>query len=235
MNTKLFYSLLLFLFLRSACPTKAQDNDFGAWVGVDLQKDIRNWTFSVGEELRTMNNAGTIRGSYTSLGVDYAPLKRLKFGTSYQFILFNDTDLDDIQPRHRLNLYTTGNFKLGNFKFNLRERFQMTFKDESERNYKMNPKNVWRNRLEVEYNIPDSKLTPSFSVETYYQLNNPDGNKFEQIRYKLAASYKLNKHNKLELFGLFDHEINVKNPVDQTVLGLTYTHQLRNKKKNKND
>jgi len=235
MNRKLSGALVALLILLCNVRAFAQDNDFGAWLGFELEKNVKDWTFSAGEELRTMNNAGTIQGSYTSLCIDYSPWKRLKFGTSYQFILFNDTEYDDLQPRHRLNFYTTGNLKMGDFKFSLRERLQFTFKDESERDYKMNPKTSWRNRLELEYNIPKSKITPSASVETYYQLNNPDGNRFDQIRYKLAAAYKINKRNKVELYGQFDHEINVKNPVDRSVLGLTYTLQLRDKKKKDNE
>lgn len=231
---KKHFKILLILALLAAGGSKAaaqEDKDFGARVGFELQKEVKDWTFSVGQELRTMDNSSSFQGSFTTLGIDYSPWKRLKFGTSYDFVLFNDTEYDDIQPRHRLNWYTTGNIKLGDLKLSLRERIQMTFKDESERDYKMNPKTRWRNRLELEYNIPKSKLTPFASVESFYQLNNPDGNRFEQLRYKLGTSFKLNKHNKLELYGQLDHEMNVNDPVDRTILGVTYTLQLKNKKK----
>lgn len=227
----------ILLLTAFALPTKranAQTEDFGAWFGFNLEKEIKDWTFSVGEELRTTDAISDFYGSYTSLGIDYSPFKHLKFGTSYQFILYNDTEYDDIQPRHRLNFQTTGDLKWNNFKFSLRERLQMTFKDESERDYKMNPKTRWRNRLEVEYNIPKSKFTPAFSVESYYQLNNPDGNKFDGIRYKLTGAYKINKRNKLEVYAQYDNEINVKDPVDRTVLGIEYTLKL-GKKKNKKE
>lgn len=211
--------------------TSAQDSDFGARLGFELQKELKDWTFSVSQEIRTMDNSSAFYGSYTAFGIDYSPWKRLKFGTSYEFVLFNDTDYDDIQPRHRLNWFTTGNIKLGDFKLSLRERLQMTFKDESERDYKMNPKTRWRNKFDVEYNIPNSKLTPFASVESFYQLNNPDGNRFDQIRYKLGTSIKLNKHNKLDIYGQYDHEMNVNNPVNRTMLGFAYTLQLKNSKK----
>ncbi len=209
----------------------AQDDYFGTWAGLSIEKKIKDWNFSVEEEIRLMDNVSSFQGSYTALGIDYKPYKFLKLGTGYEFILFNDTDYDDIQPRHRLNFTTTGSLDLGNFSFSLRERFQMTFKDESERDYKMNPKNTWRSRLEVEYNIPKCKFTPAVSVESYYQLNNPDGNKFEQFRYKFTGAYKFNKRNKLELFAIYDNETNVKNPVDRTVVGMKYTLKLGKKKK----
>lgn len=209
---------------------RAQEKDLGGWAEFELEKEIRDWSFSVGEEVRTMDNMSSLYGLYTSLAADYNPWKHLKFGTSYQFILFNDTEYEDIQSRHRLNAYTTGALNWNRFKFSLRERLQMTFKDESVHDYKMNPKTKWRNRFEVEYNIPKSKITPAFAVETFYELNNPDGNKFDQLRYKLSAAYKINKHNKLELYTQFDHEINVKEPVDRTVIGFSYKLQLKDKK-----
>ena len=231
MKKILYTAFFLLGILTGTKTTRAQTTDFGAWFGFELEKEVKDWTFSLGEEIRTMDNMNSFRGSYTSFGMDYSPLKHLKFGTSYQFILYNDTEYDDIQPRHRLNLFTTGDLKWNNFKISLRERVQMTFKDESERDYKMNPKTSWRNRFELEYNIPRCKLTPAFSVETFYQLNNPDENKFDNIRYKLSGSYKLNKRNKFELYGQFDHEINVKDPLDRTIIGIQYSLKLKDKKK----
>ncbi|WP_163717865.1 DUF2490 domain-containing protein [Mangrovibacterium lignilyticum] len=223
-------TILLFFLLPTAVKVHAQTKDFGAWFGFELEKELKDWAFSLAEEVRSVNNLNDLHGLYTTLGVDYKLSKRFKIGTSYQFIYFNDTEYDDFQPRHRLNLFATGNVKWNHFKFSLRERLQTTFKDESERDYKMNPKIRWRSRFELEYNIPKSKFTPAFSVETYYQLNNPDGNKFDQIRYKLSGSYKLNKRNELSLYGQLYHEINVKNPVDLSVVGVEYKFKLKDKK-----
>ncbi len=228
-----FYTIAMAILLLLANKAWSQENDLGGWAEFELKKEIKDWSFSVGEEVRTMDNMTSLYGLYTSMAVDYKPWKHLEFGTSYQFILFNDTEYDDLQSRHRLNFATTGDVKWNRFKFSLRERFQMTFKDESVHDYKMNPKNKWRNRFEMEYNIPKSKITPSFSVETHYQLNNPDGNKFDKLRYKLAAAYKINKNNKLQLYTQFDHEINVNNPVDRTVIGFSYSLELKDKKDKK--
>jgi len=227
-------AVLLIIHLLPVHTAHAQTKDFGAWVGFEMEKEVNDWTVSLGEEMRTMDELSNFLGSYTSIGIDYKPWKNLKFGTSYQFIIFNDTEYDDIQPRHRLNLFTTGKLKWNHFTLSLRERMQMTFKDESERDYKMNPKTRWRNRFEIKYDIPKSKFTPAFSVESYYQLNNPDGNKFDKIRYKLAGAYKISKRNNVELYTQFDREINVKNPVDRTILGFQYTLKL-GKKTNKDN
>ncbi|WP_423126767.1 DUF2490 domain-containing protein [Gaoshiqia sp. Z1-71] len=221
---KLYTVLSCLLFLTSSY---AQSHDFGAWFTAGAEKKIKNWSFYLGEELRTMQQSGTIERLKTDLDIQYKLSKTFKLGASYQFIYFHDVENDDYQPRNRYNFFVQGKKGWNRFTFSLRERLQSTWKDETVRDYKMNPKNSWRNRLEMEYNIPKSPLTPSFLVETFYQLNNPDGNRFDKIRYKLAGAYKLNKRNRLELFGAFDKEINVKNPVQRFVLGLEYKYDFK--------
>ncbi len=227
MNRHLTIFILMLIYAAGIQSSPAQTNDFGTRFGIEVEKELKNWNFYAGEEIRTKENSGVLQGLYTEIGADYSPWKIIKVGASYEFIYFNDYEIDDYQPRHRTNIFIQGSKKWSRFTFNLKERFQTTFKDESERDYKMNPKLRWRNKLEIEYNIRKSPVTPSFSAETFYQLNNPDGNKFDQLRYKLEVSYKINKRNRLKLFGLVDHEINVKNPVRQTVLGLQYKYTFK--------
>ena len=228
MNRHLTIFLLMLIYASAIQSSHAQTNDFGTRVGIEIEKDVKNWNLYVGEEIRTKENSGVLQGLYTEFGADYSPWKIIKIGASYEFIYFNDYENDDYQPRHRTNLFIQGSKEWSRFTFNLKEHFQTTFKDESERDYKMNPKLRWRNKFEIEYNIRKSPINPSFSVETFYQLNNPDGNKFDQLRYKLEVSYKINKRNRLKLYGLVDNEINVKNPVRQTVLGIQYKYTFKN-------
>lgn len=75
----------------------------------------------------------------------------------------------------------------------------------------------------MEYNIPKIPLTPALSIETFRQMNNPDGNVYCGLRYSVAFGYKLNKRNKLELSGIYDKEINVPDPENKVVLGLGYS------------
>lgn len=207
----------------------AQSNDFGTWFTAGAEKKVKNWSFYLGEELRTMEQSGTIEQLKTNFDILYKLSKTFKLGASYQFIYFHDVENDDYQPRNRYGFFVQGEKDWNRFTFSLRERFQSTWKDETVRDYKTNPKNSWRNRFEMEYNIRKSPLTPSLSVETFFQLNNPDGNSFDKIRYKLAGAYKLNKRNRLELFGLLDKEINVTNPVQRFVLGLEYKYYFKKK------
>ncbi|HBL73737.1 MAG: hypothetical protein A2W90_13010 [Bacteroidetes bacterium GWF2_42_66] len=204
----------------------AQTDDFGIWMSVGAEKKIDKWTFELEQELRTMENSGEIERIGTMVGLDYKLLKPLKVGLSYQFITLNDLENEDMQPRHRINMYAQGKYEWHRFTFSLRERFQLTYKDETERTYKMNPKWSLRSKLKIDYNIPDSPISPFVSFESFYQLNNPDKNKFDGLRYSAGGRYKINKHHGIELFGLVDKEINTKNPVQRFVLGTAYVYSF---------
>lgn len=85
---------------------------------------------------------------------------------------------------------------------------------------------MWRNKLKVKYDISHFPVTPSFSVETFFQLNNPDGNQFNKLRYTLSFGYKINKHNQVECYGLINNKINVSDPYKSYVLGIGYTYSF---------
>lgn len=215
---------------------KAQSsNDFGIWSTIEVEKKMsKKWALNGELEVRTVDNTSNIGRWGLKLGTDYSMLKELKVGFAYQFLYFHDLEYSDFQPRHRLIGFLQGRKKWGNVVFTLRERIQMTTKDENDRikasgkidTYKMNPEWTWRNRLKVAYDIPNHKLTPSFAAESFYQLNNPDGNEFEGLRYTLSLAYKLNKCHAVDLSGILDKEYNVNNPVTRYILSIGYQYNF---------
>jgi len=218
-----FFICTTLLLLSGAGNSFAQSDDFGAWMSVSVEKEIKKWDFGFEQELRTMDNSSHVERVSSSLSAEYKLFKPLKIGASYEFIVLNDLENDDLQPRHRGNVYLQGKYKIGRLTASLRERIQVTYKDETERTYKMNPKWSWRNKLKFDYNIPHSPVSPFASFETFYQLNNPDGNKFDNLRYSAGTEYKFNKHHAIEIYGLIDKEINVKKPVRRFVAGAGYS------------
>jgi hypothetical protein len=233
MKSRIAASVIFFFLISKAI--LAQTEDFGIWTSIGGEKKLGKWDFNAEAELRTKDNSGQVNRWSLQLEAAYSIIKPLKIGASYQFIYFHDTEYWDFQPRNRFNLFLSGKQKLGNFTFSLRERAQLTTKDASDRikksgkinTYKINPEWTWRNRLKVEYNIPKFPVTPSLSFESFYQLNNPDGNTFDDMRYTLSFAYNLTKHNQLEIYGLLDNEVNVSDPVRTFVTGIGFTHSFK--------
>lgn len=211
-------------------------NDFGIWSSISASKDLTKKISLSGElENRTRDNSSQISRWDAQLGAEYKLFKPLTVGLAYQFQYFHDMKYYDFQPRNRFIGYLQGKYKWNNFQFSLRERVQVTTKDESDRikssgkidTYKINPEWTWRNRAKVEYNIPSCRFTPSLSAETFFDLNNPDGNQFSGLRYTLSVDYKINKRNYLELSGIYDTDINTDDAESRSVVAIGYSFKFK--------
>lgn len=228
------YLIVLVSLLLFATAAKTQSPDFGVWTSVDVEKKLAKWNLNGELELRTSDNSGTVSRWGMMLGGDYAVAGNLKLGAAYQFIYFHDVEYSDFQPRHRLTAFAQGKHKWGNFAFSLREKIQVTTKDESDRikksgkidTYKINPAWSWRNRLKIAYDIPRCRFTPSVSAETFYQLNNPDGNRFNGLRTIISVACRLDRRSTLDISGVYHREINEQLPQDKLVVDVRYIYSF---------
>ena len=188
---------------------------YGSWTTISLEKELsKKWELGAEAELRTIYYARLMERMSLGLSADYTILKGWKVGAGYQIMNKLDTKYLNYQVRNRFNLSTSGRLKFNDLTISLRERIQLTTKDDSKRirddqtidTYKINPEWKWRNRLQLSYNIPNCKITPTVSVESNFQLNNPDGNHFDKMRYVLSLGYKIKKVHLIEVFGVLDDE-----------------------------
>ena len=150
--------------------------------------------------------------------------------------------------RHRATASLTGSFKLGRFKFSLRERYQYTYRmaaecDRERYYYYGYPFNEWdmetpeflvdekeaksdhklRTRLQVSYNIKGCPLEPFAEVEIYNELDNAMA--LDKVRYTVGTDYKINKKNKLKVYYRFQDYAGI-NEVSGHVLGLGYAFEF---------
>lgn len=208
----------------------AQTKDYGLWTTLGLEKKYKKWDFAFESELRTKSGLSELNRWSLQLEPSYHIIKPIQLGLGYQFINFNDTKYSDWQPRHKAYTFVQGKLQLHRFTFSLRQQLQVTRKDDSDRikksgkinYYKINPDWEWRCRIKMAYDIPKISLKPSVAVESFYQLNNPDGNSFDGLRYTLSFDYSFAKQHHFELYGLIDKEINQTNPVTMYVVGVGY-------------
>jgi hypothetical protein len=237
MKKNLLFTVISLFFL-----TAYSQQESGIWTTISIDKKLKKWEFSAETDLRTIGGndiyyVRLIDRWAMQFSADYQILKPLKVGLSYQIMDKLDTKYANYQWRHRANFTVSGKQKWGDFSFSLRERIQFTTKDDSKRirpngeidTYKVKNDFTWRNRFQVSYDIPNCKITPAASVETFYQMNNPDGNKLETIRLVMSFNYKINKRNAVEAYSHFNREL--LNTSDEMygiyVFGLTYKYSLK--------
>ncbi len=225
---RLIIALALIFSFHMQCFSQAADHKF--WTSIDLKKEVKNWDLSAEVEVREKGFfEKTERLSLQIEGL-YNFSKFLSSGISYSLMDFYDYKYDDYQLRHRVQAILGSDIDLGRFEFSIKERGELTSKDEKDRisdgeidTYKINPEIIWRNKMKIEFDIPNFSLFPSLSLETFYLLNDPDGNRFEKLRYTFGLSYKVNKHNKFNVFGIYNNEL-IDGEADSYVTGLGYSY-----------
>lgn len=230
---KLIKSIILILIILSSIRLVAQENSLNGWITIDVNKEVKNWDFGGELELRSLGMFEKTQRLSFQLAASYKIIKGIEAGASYMVMSFYDDKYENYQLRNRYSLLLTGKKKINRFSFNLREKAELTTKDESKRirengqidTYRINPEMLWRNRLRISYNIPGIPLQPGLAAETFYLLNDPDGNTFEKIRYTFWVEYKITDHHTFELYSHFNREL-LEDSDDSYIIGLGYALTL---------
>lgn len=151
--------------------------------------------------------------------------------------------------RHRFHVSLTGEYKIGRVEFSLRERLQYTrtnsaTTDETkyrwecvdimEEKYELNQETApelknakenttLRSRLSAKWDIRNCKVTPFASVELYTRFDEWKG--CDKMRYRIGASYKINKDNEISLFYLYQDANDDDEPKGHAI-GIGYSIDL---------
>ena len=151
--------------------------------------------------------------------------------------------------RHRFHVSLTGDYKVGRVEFSLRERVQYTHTNSAttqETEYgwsqdidteeympadpvvktdskKAKENTTLRSRLSAKWDIRNCKVTPFASVELYTRLDKWKG--CDKLRYRIGASYKINKDNEISLFYLYQDANDDDEPKGHAV-GIGYSIDL---------
>lgn len=230
-----------------AASTAWAQSDFGVWESLELSTKLnKQLELSVEGELRTHDNSAEVERFTAGIGLSYKNKKVpfLKADVGYTVMSMHNPAETEIKyrdddptipkhknvdaaywyTRHRATASLTGSFKLGRFKFSLRERYQFTHRmaaqcDRARYYYMYFPPVIeqWdenaelmvddkkikndqklRSRLSVSYDIKKSKFEPFAEIEIYNQLDN--AMRFDKIRYTVGTDYKVSKQTKFKLF-----------------------------------
>lgn len=153
--------------------------------------------------------------------------------------------------RNRAYATISGEYKIGRFEIGLRERLQYTHTNSATTNetkyrYSLGndilttEDNTWttetepefkkakdnltlRSRLSLKYDIPNCKVNPFASVELYTRLD--EWKWHDKLRYRIGASYKINKDNSISLFYLYQDANDDDEPKGHAV-GIEYSIDL---------
>jgi hypothetical protein len=82
------------------------------------------------------------------------------------------------------------------------------------------------------YDINNNILTPQFSCEFFYNpLNGENGKQFTRIRYYIGVEMELEGPHNIELGYYYDQKIQVANPINRSILNISYSYAIGQTKK----
>lgn len=218
---------LLLLFAVPGIAQSERSTDFGAIASVEASTGLgHGFDLSLEEELRFQDNCTQFDRWLNSVGVEYSFWhKRMKAGVAFDYIRrYNDKDY--YENRGRIVAQLTYSETVRRFKFSLRTKLVSTFFDEQTAEHRINPKMYWRNRLQVSYQVPNSRFKYAISSELFWLVNDPKNCIVDNIRTVASVDYRVAKHHTISAFARMENEVQVKKPVDRFYLGLTYKVKL---------
>jgi len=193
--------------------------DFETWSSLALQYKIKKkLSFELEEQLRLANNSTEIDQYFTNFQIDYKILKNWEFSSGFRYIKANDPI--GFKTNLRYNIDLSYDHKISNFDFQYRLRFQNKWElpDFSI------PKNQFRLKTSVEYNIKNWKLDPNLSFEIFKDNETGFMQSFDKYRFTLKTDYKIKKIGKIGAFYRIEHELNKTYPKTTYIVGLKFKY-----------
>lgn len=181
-----------FVLIVWANMASAQENEWNTWTSLELNKKIKKkLELSLSPEVR-FTNQFSVDEYFLEAGLEYKLFDFLKVGAKYRYLV-NERETKSTEYFRRIALDLKGNYEFKRFDFQLRTRYTNYNELETDNDSK---DNYLRYRLKAEYNIKKSKIAPNIGIEFFQLLKDND---FDKVRYFIGASYKINKHHKVEI------------------------------------
>jgi len=173
-------------------------------------------------EARFEDNFATFGRYQLGTGVTYKVSPWLKLGVGYLFIE-NKNSSNEWEPRHRGYFDATGSLRSGYWRFSLKERLQLTHRDDVNA-YQTTPNALsLKSRAKVQYkglgsvepyafleariylNAPACTATWDGSSYTSYAFNGYTDTYFNRFRGGAGIEWKLNKKNSFDFYLMADY------------------------------
>lgn len=181
-------------------------------------KIYRRFSFLIEEDIRPNSDFRQMEWSLTTGEINYRVNGYMKAGVGY--MLLSKYKASD-ELRNRYYLYATGVYPVGNFSFSIRERFQSTYKVDSEHH-----KNYLRSMFNVAYKIGKTGFSPFAYIELFNDTGYKGKMHTDRIRFSAGSDYNIDRHNSLQFY-YRNHIYNAFDPVNyKQSYGLTYSYRF---------
>ena len=209
-----FRFLIFFLVFFMAMKGFSQNQDFGVWAGVKVNKEIGKKAKAFGEiQGRFNQNATDWRSAYFQTGVSYKFAKWYKLGVVYRYTNYGEFDAN------RFDIDNIFKHKIEKNTFEIRLKYQKSFVTNKIKGDR------FRVRFKYVFKV-NKKFKPYLKAQYFYSKTYKYSN-WNQQRYSIGAVIRLKKKNFVDVFYNYEFEHNVANPSTQFVLGVKYKLDIK--------
>lgn len=222
LNLKLIiFSFIIFLSISSI---NAQKGDFELWLTTSQRFTVfKDFKVKVNEESRFYQNASSLRQLFVAPSLEYELNEYFSFAAGYklrqkfEYKVASYTD-------HTFFVDANASYKLARFSFSERTRYETSSEEIKDDINNSNQKYYWRQKVEVNYDIYGSPITPSISAEYYFPIDENVPRYADKLRIFLGADYEYLQHKVGIAYGI-DHS-RVKSQQNKYILNLSYSYKF---------
>ena len=199
----------------------AQNDDFGVWIGAEVNhKIIKNLSATLSGNIRTFNNSSKIEQSFLEGGVGYELTKNFSLAASYRLISKIE-DNSDYYYRHKFFFDVKGEFQLRSVSLSGRFRLQTANKTYIENDSDLETDYTARFKLKAVLNLSASSLKPYIYIEPFFPLFTDDVFTVGKNRVSVGAVIKVTKRTSVDAGYIFQRDY-LPHLSDEHIISLTY-------------
>lgn len=201
-----------------------------AWIDLSLSKKCsQKLDVSLGMTNR-IDDLG-IQTNFSQFSVKYKLNDWMKPSIDYRLVS-NRKENGAYLLSNRLNTNIQFSKEVKRFDFGLRLRYQYSFSKLVSQQNDPEFDLAYRLRPSISYDINNSIISPTMSVEYFYNPENSAlGNRFTKTRYILGFDLELKGANELTFAYILDQQINLPDPLQKHIVSISYNYKIKSKKK----
>ncbi len=224
-----FILIACFIFILPCKKSFAQADfidDAAVWISFNLEKKINKHVYlQLSQQNRINENVSTYGRGNIDFGITYRFNKNIRLMADYVYLKRPNPD-NSFTNEHRFYTALILKKNIGRWDFSYRNMVQMRMKDIYSSVDGKIPKFYERNKVSIKYDL-NKFINPYIGYELYYPFYQAKNKGFSKSRTALGLNYNLNKHTQLELYFLYQQELNASNPTNRDfIYGIGFSHEL---------